>query len=292
MMEYKGYTGRITSLEEEQSIFHGQVEGITDVITFEGKSAEEVAKAFRESVDDYLEFCKARDEAPDKPYSGRFVVRVSPELHRKASSAAKRAGQSLNTLITSALREYLEQTTVGRPQVAETASAGRDALEWWLAYQELLKCQTGSETPEWASRHVAIAASLELLRSRGLISIPALPPEETDYMMAFTHSPRLLRDTFSRLERETLRAHDAGAVRESLLSKVRNSISSYYEKMTGGRGYNPSALGNPSTAILEKASTGEQLLILLGGILAFIDSVPSKTAGSTEAAKTEGAKIP
>jgi predicted HicB family RNase H-like nuclease len=56
MMEYKGYVGRITVVDEMHGIIHGEVSGINDVVTFEGKTPEEVVQAFRDSVDDYLAF--------------------------------------------------------------------------------------------------------------------------------------------------------------------------------------------------------------------------------------------
>jgi len=109
MMEYKGYKGQITDVDEEHGILHGSLTGLTDVVTFEGKDAEELTTAFRESVDDYLEFCKERGEAPDKPFSGKFVVRVPPALHQSLALAAKRKGQSLNALIVDALQTCVQQ---------------------------------------------------------------------------------------------------------------------------------------------------------------------------------------
>src|SRR5205807_5512603 len=88
MFEYKGYTGAVTTVDKDAGLFHGQVLGIQDVVTFEAKGVPELVKAFRDSVDDYLEFCAERKESPEKPFSGKFVVRLSPELHRLASEAA------------------------------------------------------------------------------------------------------------------------------------------------------------------------------------------------------------
>lgn len=104
MMEYKGYIG-VVEFDDEASIFHGDVVNTRDVITFQGKSVAEIKKAFRESVDDYLAFCAQRGEEPDKPFSGRLVVRMEPRLHRTLAIAAKRAKKSLNSLIV----EKLEQ---------------------------------------------------------------------------------------------------------------------------------------------------------------------------------------
>lgn len=65
-MRYKGYKGAVT-LDEERNIFHGEVLNTRDIITFQGNSLEECMQAFRRSVNDYLEFCRERDEKPDKP---------------------------------------------------------------------------------------------------------------------------------------------------------------------------------------------------------------------------------
>ena len=94
-MKYKSYIGRITGLDEEDGIIHGHVTGINDVITFEGKTSKELVQAFHDSVDDYLAFCKERSEAPEKPFSGKFLVRIVPAMHQQAALAARNAGQSL-----------------------------------------------------------------------------------------------------------------------------------------------------------------------------------------------------
>ena len=72
MMEYKGYIGK-GNFDDEAGIFHGEVVGTRDVITFQGKSLSELTIAFQESIDDYLAFCERRGETPDKPPSSQFV---------------------------------------------------------------------------------------------------------------------------------------------------------------------------------------------------------------------------
>jgi len=86
----------------------GEVINIRDVITFEGTSVDELQKAFRESVDDYLEFCAQRRESPEKPFSGKFVVRLPAELHRKVYVQAKLADKSLNGWVTEVLQAALQ----------------------------------------------------------------------------------------------------------------------------------------------------------------------------------------
>jgi predicted HicB family RNase H-like nuclease len=107
MMTYKGYIGKV-ELDSDAGIFHGEIINIRDVITFEGCSVDELNQAFKDSVDDYLEFCAARGEEPDKPFSGRFVVRLSPELHRQASIKAKMADKSLNCWVSEVLEQAVE----------------------------------------------------------------------------------------------------------------------------------------------------------------------------------------
>ena len=95
MLQYKGYAGHV-EFDDETGIFHGEVLDLRDVITLQGKSVEEIQRAFRESIDDYLEFCEERHEEPDKPFSGRLMVRLPPEVHRKVYVSARREGKSLN----------------------------------------------------------------------------------------------------------------------------------------------------------------------------------------------------
>jgi predicted HicB family RNase H-like nuclease len=68
-----------------------------------------VERAFRESVDDYLAFCRERGEEPNQPCSGRFVVRVDPKLHRSASALAKAMNKSLNAFVADAVAHEVER---------------------------------------------------------------------------------------------------------------------------------------------------------------------------------------
>jgi len=98
MLEYKGYRGHV-ELDADAELFHGEVLDTRDVITFQGKSVEELESAFKESIDDYLEFCAERGDPPDKPFSGRLMVRLPTELHRRLFVEAKEQGKSLNQWI-------------------------------------------------------------------------------------------------------------------------------------------------------------------------------------------------
>ncbi len=98
MMEYKGYFAKV-EFDDGADIFHGEVINLRDVVTFQGQTVDELHKAFRDSIDDYLEFCVQRGEEPEKPYSGKFMVRVEPELHKTIALKARQDGTSLNSWV-------------------------------------------------------------------------------------------------------------------------------------------------------------------------------------------------
>ena len=108
LMRYKGYSGRV-ELDEEGGVFHGEVINLRDVITFEGGSVEELRRALAESVEEYIAFCAEKGEEPEKPASGRFVLRLPPEVHRRVAEAAARQSKSVNAWV----RQVLEEA-VGR----------------------------------------------------------------------------------------------------------------------------------------------------------------------------------
>ncbi len=101
-MKYKGYTGHV-EFDDEADIFHGEILDTNDVITFQGTTPDEIKSAFHDSVDDYLEFCNERNESPEKPFSGKLVLRMTPELHHNIFVHAKQSGKSINSYITDSL---------------------------------------------------------------------------------------------------------------------------------------------------------------------------------------------
>ena len=98
IVEYKGYLGKV-EFDDEAELFHGQVMHLRDVVTFQAKTAKELKKAMRESVQTYMQFCKERGAEPQKPFSGKFVLRVAPELHKRLAAQAAREEKSLNEWI-------------------------------------------------------------------------------------------------------------------------------------------------------------------------------------------------
>ena len=101
-MIYKGYAARI-EFSSEDDCFIGHIAGIKDVVGFHAESVTELKQAFFDSVEDYLEVCKATRKTPQKPYSGKLMLRVSPEIHAAIATAAQLSGKSINQWATEAL---------------------------------------------------------------------------------------------------------------------------------------------------------------------------------------------
>lgn len=106
MLKYKGYTGHV-EFDDEAGLFHGEVIDTRDVITFQGTTVEEIQVAFHNSVDDYTEFCLERGEKPDKPFSGKFVLRLPPPIHHQIYVKAIQSGKSLNKWVRETLEEAI-----------------------------------------------------------------------------------------------------------------------------------------------------------------------------------------
>ena len=94
-MTYKGYAARI-EYSDDDGCFIGHIAGIKDVIGFHGETVNELRVAFEEAVDDYLVTCEKVGRAPQKPYSGKLMLRVPPEVHARAAMMAEAHGMSIN----------------------------------------------------------------------------------------------------------------------------------------------------------------------------------------------------
>ena len=108
MMEYKGYIGRV-EYDYDARVFTGSVINTRTVITFQGTSVEEMEREFRNSVDDYLNWCKEDNVTPEKPYSGKFNVRLNPLVHQQAAITAKGLNLSLNSFIEQSVKDEISR---------------------------------------------------------------------------------------------------------------------------------------------------------------------------------------
>ena len=101
-MRYGDYIAKI-DYEEDSKLFHGRVLNLRDVVNFYGSSGEDLEREFRESIEAYLEVCAEEGIEPQKPYSGRFNVRLPPGLHRTIAETSAVEGMSLNAWVIEAL---------------------------------------------------------------------------------------------------------------------------------------------------------------------------------------------
>ena len=94
-MTYKGYSARV-EYDARDDIFVGRVLGVRDIISFHARSVSALHEAFRLALEDYLADCAEQGIAPEKPASGKVMLRIRPEVHAAATIAAQSAGKSLN----------------------------------------------------------------------------------------------------------------------------------------------------------------------------------------------------
>lgn len=104
VMTYRGYVARI-EYDADDKVFVGRIAGIRDIVSFHGESVAELEAAFHESVDDYLLACEKLGQSPNKPASGKLMLRVPPEVHGAALIAAQASGTSLNQWAAKVLAE-------------------------------------------------------------------------------------------------------------------------------------------------------------------------------------------
>ena len=107
-MTYKGYAARI-EYSDEDGCFVGHIAGINDIIGFHGESVGKLRARFREAVDDYLDTCAKLNRPPQKSYSGKLLVRFSPEVHAAVATAAEVSGKSINQWAAETLAEAANQ---------------------------------------------------------------------------------------------------------------------------------------------------------------------------------------
>ncbi len=106
VIKYKEYIGTV-HFSAEDEVFYGKIEGVDDLVSFEGKTVAELKQAFIEAVEDYDELCLSTGKSNEKSYKGSFNVRIHPEVHREAARKSIELGISLNQLVEKAIREMI-----------------------------------------------------------------------------------------------------------------------------------------------------------------------------------------
>jgi predicted HicB family RNase H-like nuclease len=111
MLRHHNYTG-IVEYDPDGRIFTGEVIGVRDVIAFQGRTPEEIEQSFRAAVDLYLEMCQQDGVLPQKPFSGRVNIRLSPEVHRQIAEKAALQHVSLNQWVAEAVTDALHKESL------------------------------------------------------------------------------------------------------------------------------------------------------------------------------------
>lgn len=106
ILHYKGFIGSL-HYSSQDDCFHGRIEGIDDLVTFEGRSVDELKKDFKKAVEDYIKLCRAAGKLPQKSYTGSFNIRITSDLHKKAVQKSVIEGISLNQLVRRAIEKEL-----------------------------------------------------------------------------------------------------------------------------------------------------------------------------------------
>ena len=109
MLSYKGYIGEAV-YDDEIGMFSGKITNAKAIGTFYGKSVDEIETEFKNTIDYYLDLCKRKNVEPEKPFSGKFNLRVPPELHRRIYLASNDEGKSINAWIQEKLQFFLAQS--------------------------------------------------------------------------------------------------------------------------------------------------------------------------------------
>lgn len=101
---YKDHAARV-EFDADDRIFFGRLAGIRDIVTFHGRTVEELETAFKEVIDHYLETCAKLGDEPNKAYSGKLTLRIPPNVHAAIATAAAVSGKSLNKWVSDILEE-------------------------------------------------------------------------------------------------------------------------------------------------------------------------------------------
>lgn len=145
MYEYKGYHTKI-EFNSETCTLRGKIDGIKDLVNFESQDAGKIEEEFHNAVDDYLEFCKEVGKEPEKEYKGVFNVRISPELHRSLALVAYKNGETLNSAVEAAIKEYVTGKSKTEIELQETIMILSTALATQSIYDKTKETSISMES--------------------------------------------------------------------------------------------------------------------------------------------------
>lgn len=135
-MTYKGYKAEII-FDSDANTFYGEILNSAAVIHFRGNSIDELEKSFREGIDEYLRVCEEEGITPERPFSGEFRVRISPDLHKKIFLQAKTEKLSINKFAIKAFEEKLLNSD--RKEITTTGSGEKSFFQTTMKPESVSK---------------------------------------------------------------------------------------------------------------------------------------------------------
>ncbi|MBN7796969.1 type II toxin-antitoxin system HicB family antitoxin [Parahaliea mediterranea] len=109
MMEVNGFRATV-DYDPDIEMFRGEFVGLNGGADFYSDSVKGLKREAERSLKEFIAVCKERGLSVKKDYSGRFNVRVDPQLHEEAVQVARAAGISLNKLVEMALEHELKDS--------------------------------------------------------------------------------------------------------------------------------------------------------------------------------------
>ena len=103
MMIINGQKATI-SYDEDIDMFRGEFVGLNGGADFYAQDIKGLHEEGAKSLQVFLDMCKEDGREPYKNFSGKFNVRINPELHADIVAAAKSKGESLNQFIAETLQ--------------------------------------------------------------------------------------------------------------------------------------------------------------------------------------------
>lgn len=107
VLQYKGLVGTVSINIKDRKLY-GHIIGTSDKIVYEGASIEELEKDFQEAVDEYIALCKEIGKEPEKSFSGKILLRATPEIHGLVAQQAHKCGKSINAWLIDVVKEAVK----------------------------------------------------------------------------------------------------------------------------------------------------------------------------------------
>lgn len=146
MLSYKSYQGT-AEVSIEDGVLHGRIMFIDDLVTYEAGDVGSLRREFEAAVEDYIQTCNSLNKQPQRPCSGTFQVRISPETHRAACLRAISDRVTLNEVVVRAMDSYLNESARVHHDVRVTFEPTEND-------PQIVRAALSLSTPQWRTARV------------------------------------------------------------------------------------------------------------------------------------------